>query len=74
MTLPDFIAEKALAVVRTPDHPPYFLKEDDERNLEYGLVKEILLQWQKSKEFTDFHLQVISTIIQRAISEFKLTF
>ena len=59
---------------RTPDHTPYYLIEDDEGDLKNGLLKEILLQGQESKEFTDFHPLIISTIIQGAISEFMLTF
>ncbi|MFD0772252.1 TetR/AcrR family transcriptional regulator [Bacillus sp. CGMCC 1.60114] len=54
---------------RTPDHIPYYLLEDDEEGLVKGLLQEILLQGQESKEFGDFNIQVIATIIQGSISE-----
>lgn len=58
---------------RTPDHVPYYLLEDDEEDLKSGLLKEILLQGQESKEFGAFNPKVISTVIQGAISESMLT-
>ncbi|MFE8696041.1 TetR/AcrR family transcriptional regulator [Cytobacillus sp. FJAT-53684] len=58
---------------RTPDHVPYYLIEDDEEDLKSGLLKEILLQGQESKEFGEFNPKVISTVIQGAISESMLT-
>ncbi|TCJ01218.1 TetR/AcrR family transcriptional regulator [Cytobacillus praedii] len=58
---------------RTPDHVPYYLLEDDEEDLKSGLLKEILLQGQESKEFGEFNPKVISTVIQGAISESMLT-
>ncbi|PHB31723.1 TetR family transcriptional regulator [Bacillus pseudomycoides] len=54
---------------RTPDHIPYYLLEDDEEDLIKGLLQEILLQGQESKEFGDFNIQVTATIIQGSISE-----
>lgn len=54
---------------RTPDHIPYYLLEDDEEDLIKGLLQEILLQGQESKEFGDFNIQVIATIIQGSIAE-----
>lgn len=54
---------------RTPDHIPYYLLEDDEEDLIKGLLQEILLQGQESKEFGDFNIQVTTTIIQGSISE-----
>ena len=54
---------------RTPDHIPYYLLEDDEEGLVKGLLQEILLQGQESKEFGDFNIQVIATIIQGSIAE-----
>lgn len=54
---------------RTPDHIPYYLLEGDEENLIKGLLQEILLQGQESKEFGDFNIQVTATIIQGSISE-----
>lgn len=58
---------------RTSDYIPYYLIEDDEEDLKNGLLKKILLQGQESKEFGDFHTQVIETIIQGAISESLLS-
>lgn len=58
---------------RTPDHVPYYLLEDDEEDLKSGLLKDILLQGQESKEFGAFNPKVISTVIQGAISESMLT-
>lgn len=58
---------------RTPDHTPYYLIEDDEEDLKNGLLQEILLQGRESKEFRDFHPQVMTTIIQGAISESLLS-
>ncbi|AIK38640.1 bacterial regulatory s, tetR family protein [Bacillus pseudomycoides] len=57
---------------RTPDHIPYYLLEDDE-DLKNSLLQNILLQGQESKEFKDFHPQVIATVIQGAISESLLS-
>ncbi|MED1558682.1 TetR/AcrR family transcriptional regulator [Bacillus paramycoides] len=54
---------------RTPDHIPYYLLEDDEEDLIKGLLQEILLQGQESKEFRDFNIQVTATIIQGSIAE-----
>ncbi|MEI4802772.1 TetR/AcrR family transcriptional regulator [Bacillus sp. NPDC077411] len=54
---------------RTPDHIPYYLLEDDEEDLIKGLLQEILLQGQESKEFGDFNIQVTATIIQGSIAE-----
>ncbi|MBE5105935.1 TetR family transcriptional regulator [Bacillus thuringiensis] len=54
---------------RTPDHIPYYLLEDDDEDLIKGLLQEILLQGQESKEFGDFNIQVTATIIQGSISE-----
>ncbi|WP_026908117.1 TetR/AcrR family transcriptional regulator [Paucisalibacillus globulus] len=58
---------------RTPDHTPYYLLEEEE-DLKTNLLEKILRQGQESEEFGDFPLQVISTIIQGAISESMLTF
>ncbi|PFD34702.1 TetR family transcriptional regulator [Bacillus cereus] len=58
---------------RTPDHIPYYLLEDDEEDLIKGLLQEILLQGQESKEFGDFNIQVTATIIQGSISESLIT-
>jgi len=54
---------------RTPDHIPYYLLEDDEEGLVKGLLQEILLQGQESKEFGGFNVQVTATIIQGSIAE-----
>ncbi|PFZ12779.1 TetR family transcriptional regulator [Bacillus pseudomycoides] len=54
---------------RTPDHIPYYLLEDDEEDLIKGLLQEILLHGQESKEFGDFNIQVTATIIQGSIAE-----
>ncbi|ENQ3105196.1 TetR family transcriptional regulator [Bacillus cereus] len=54
---------------RTSDHIPYYLLEDDEEGLVKGLLQEILLQGQESKEFGDFNIQVTATIIQGSIAE-----
>lgn len=60
---------------RTPDHTPYYLLEDEEEeDLKTNLLGEILRQGQESGEFGDFPPQIISTIIQGAISESMLTF
>lgn len=59
---------------RTSDHIPYYLLEDDEDDLKTNLLLDILLQGQEAKEFREFQPQVISTIIQGAISESMLTF
>jgi len=59
---------------RTPDHTPYYLLEDEEEDLKTSLLGEILRRGQESEEFGEFSPQVISTIIQGAISESMLTF
>ncbi|WP_164670748.1 TetR/AcrR family transcriptional regulator [Virgibacillus doumboii] len=59
---------------RTPDHTPYYLLEDDEEDLKNGLLQEILILGRESKEFGDFNPQVMTTVIQGAISESMLTF
>lgn len=60
---------------RTPDHTPYYLLEDEEEeDLKTNLLGEILRQGQESGEFGGFPPQIISTIIQGAISESMLTF
>jgi len=59
---------------RTPDHTPYYLLEDEEEDLKTNLLEKILRQGQQSEEFGDFRPQVMSTIIQGAVSESMLTF
>ncbi|SDX16698.1 transcriptional regulator, TetR family [Marininema mesophilum] len=58
---------------RTPDNVPYYLIEDDDEDLLNDLLQEILRKGQKSKEFSDFHPQVIATVIRGAISESMLS-
>ncbi|PDY44683.1 TetR/AcrR family transcriptional regulator [Bacillus pseudomycoides] len=58
---------------RTPEHTPYYLIEDEEEDLKNSLLQEILRQGQESKEFRDFHIQVITSVIQGAISESLLS-
>ena len=45
---------------RTPDNVPYYLIEDDDGDLLNDLLQEILHKGQESKEFSDFHPQVIA--------------
>lgn len=59
---------------RTADHTPYYLLADDEEDLKESLLQEILRQGQETKEFRSFSPQIMSTIIQGAISESMLTF
>lgn len=59
---------------RTVDHTPYYLLADDEEDLKESLLQEILRQGQETKEFRGFSPQIMSTIIQGAISESMLTF
>ncbi len=58
---------------RTPDNVPYYLIEDDDGDLLNDLLQEILHKGQESKEFSDFHPQVIATVIRGAISESMLS-
>ena len=60
---------------RTSDHIPYYLLDDegDDEDLLPRLLQEILQKGQVSKEFIDFNPQMMSTIIQGAISESMLT-
>lgn len=60
---------------RTSDHIPYYLLEDegDDEDSLPALLREILYKGQASEEFIDFNPQVMSTIIQGAISESMLT-
>ncbi|EJR42781.1 TetR/AcrR family transcriptional regulator [Bacillus cereus group sp. TH204-1LC] len=58
---------------RRPDNVPYYLIEDDDEDLLNGLLQEILHKGQESKEFSDFHPQVIATVIRGAISESMLS-
>lgn len=58
---------------RTPDHIPYYKLEDDEEDLIFNLLQEILLHGQKAKEFGDFNPQVASTVIKGALSESMLS-
>ncbi len=58
---------------RTSNHLPYYLMEDDDEDLLNDLLQEILQKGKESKEFSNFNLQVISTIIQGAISESMLS-
>lgn len=59
---------------RTSDHTPYYLLEDEEDDKDSLpiLLQEILHKGQASEEFIDFNPQVMSTIIQGAISESML--
>jgi len=59
---------------RTSDQIPYYLLEDDEEDLKARLLKEILFKGQETNEFGgDFNPEVVSTIIQGAISETMLS-
>ncbi|WP_337969845.1 TetR/AcrR family transcriptional regulator [Virgibacillus salexigens] len=58
---------------RTPDNVPYYLIEEDDDDLLNDLLQEILHKGQESKEFSDFHPQVIATVIRGAISESMLS-
>jgi AcrR family transcriptional regulator len=58
---------------RTPDHIPYYKLEEDEEDLTFNLLQEILLHGQESKEFGDFNPQVASTVIKGALSESMLS-
>jgi len=59
---------------RTSDQIPYYLLEDDEEDLKASLLKEILFKGQETNEFGgDFNPEVVSTIIQGAISETMLS-
>lgn len=58
---------------RTPDNVPYYLIEEDDDDLLNNLLQEILHKGQDSKEFSDFHPQVIATVIRGAISESMLS-
>ncbi|MEG6520793.1 TetR/AcrR family transcriptional regulator [Desulfotomaculum sp. 1211_IL3151] len=58
---------------RTSDQVPYYLLEDDKEDLKASLLKEILFKGQEAKEFGDFNPQVVSTIVQGAISETMLS-
>lgn len=59
---------------RTPDNVPYYLiEEEDDDDLLNDLLQEILHKGQDSKEFSNFHPQVIATVIRGAISESMLS-
>ncbi len=59
---------------RTSDQVPYYLLEDNEEDLKASLLKEILFKGQEINEFGgDFCPEVVSTIIQGAISETMLS-
>jgi|SRR5699024_115517 len=57
---------------RTSDNVPYYLIEEDD-DLLNNLLQEILHKGQDSKEFSNFHPQVIATVIRGAISESMLS-
>ncbi|MDY0395688.1 hypothetical protein RWE15_16270 [Virgibacillus halophilus] len=59
---------------RTPDHTPYYLLKDDGEDPKTALLEDILRQGQQAKEFCAFNPQMISTLIQGAISESMLNF
>lgn len=58
---------------RTPDNVPYYQIEDNDEDLLFGLLIDILHKGQESNEFHVFHCQVMATIIKGAISESMLT-
>lgn len=59
---------------RTSDQVPYCFLEDDEEDLKTSLLKEILFKGHETNEFGgDFSPEVVSTIIQGAISETMLS-
>jgi len=58
---------------RTPDNVPYYLIDEDDDDLLNDLLQEILRKGQESNEFSDFHPQVIATVIRGAISESMLS-
>lgn len=60
---------------RTSDNIPYYLLEEDsdDEDLKIKLLKEIIVEGQESKEFSDIDPQVVVTIVEGAISEFMFT-
>lgn len=76
----DFNRTNSIALIeivfnaRTSDQVPYYLLEDDEEDLKTSLLKEILSKGQEINEFGGgFSPEVVSTIIQGAISETMLS-
>lgn len=57
---------------RTEDNIPYYKLSTEEEDLLYTYLQEILLDGQKTKEFSAFNTKSLSTMIQGAISESML--
>ncbi|MFY0758023.1 TetR family transcriptional regulator [Metabacillus dongyingensis] len=58
---------------RTPDHIPYYKLSDDEEDQIMKELQQILRDGQSIGEFGEFHIEVMSTMIQGTISEYMLT-
>ncbi|MGI6553931.1 MAG: hypothetical protein ACOX2P_00615 [Bacillota bacterium] len=59
---------------RTADQIPYYLLDDIEEDFNTSLLREVLSKGQETNEFRgDFNPEVVSTIIQGAISETMLS-